>query len=211
MATSIINETTICNSALVKIGDKLILSTTDEVKAARLCAARIDFVRDIILTSYPWKNSLRREILAPDVETPVFQYDKQFTTPVNMLRLWLVTNDGGTPLEEFEQWEHEGGKILTNEDTLFIIYGQRLDDYIGVTQLMAETMAFYLAWDISYPITQDKNVRADLKVDFRDMARKAASVDAKQGPLRTLDATDWINSRVGPSGFDFSVFRFITP
>lgn len=56
--TSIVS---VCNRALSKIGDELIImSLDDETKPARYCKALYDDTRDFVLRSYPWRFALKR-------------------------------------------------------------------------------------------------------------------------------------------------------
>lgn len=69
MGNSTVSKLSICNSALMKIGEPPIPSIPEEDvpgdKAAHACKVRIDPVMDEVISAYPWTFALRSRALTP--------------------------------------------------------------------------------------------------------------------------------------------------
>ena len=74
------SEVEIINSAMNMIGASNIISRSEDSKAARVSNQRYDAIRDAVLRSHPWNCAVTRAALAPDVDTPAFDWKFQFTT-----------------------------------------------------------------------------------------------------------------------------------
>lgn len=186
MADSIVE---ICNSALIKVGADRIDDLSDNNKRARLCNEQYDKKRKALLLSHPWNFATKRVSLTPDVATPEFEFDVQFTLPADCLRVEK------TDLQILTPWKIEGRKLLCNEATVKIKYIFDETDTTQYTPTFDEALAFDIAKDIAYAITQS-NTRADsLKKDAKDALMNARSFDAQEGTVEQVEATDWTNSR----------------
>ena len=90
----------VCNRALSKIGDELIiLSLDDNTKPARYCKALYADTRDFVLRSYPWRFALKRYVLAPLRDKPLFGYEYQFPIPSDCLRVWKMEEN-----QPYQDW-----------------------------------------------------------------------------------------------------------
>lgn len=79
------SEVSIANLALQELGAKRITSLDDDTKNAKNIKAAYDDVRDQECRKYIWNFTTKREILAPDVDTPAFDFDLQFSWPSDCL------------------------------------------------------------------------------------------------------------------------------
>ena len=77
------SEVDIINSAMNMIGASNIISRGEDSKAARVTNQRFDYVRDAVQRSHPWNCTVTRRSLAPDSETPAFDWSYQFTLPTD--------------------------------------------------------------------------------------------------------------------------------
>ena len=84
------SETSICNSALTRIGAARITSLTDDSKQARACTASYALMRDEVLRSHPWNSAISRASVASLADAPAFGYDNQFQLPADCLRMLEV-------------------------------------------------------------------------------------------------------------------------
>ena len=110
-------EIDICNGALTKIGAEPINGFDDPKKTARKCKLRYDICRKATLRSHYWKCTKGRAQINAETQKPAFEWDNQFALPSDLIRLWLVTTQDGTPIRNYEL---EGGKLLTNQSTIYI-------------------------------------------------------------------------------------------
>lgn len=181
----------IANSALIKLGTSTILSFTDGTKEANLCNLRFEECRDIVLRLHPWNCAITRVQLAPLVTEPAFGFTVEFQLPTDLLRVLYVD-----PIENDIDYRIEGRKLLADVTTIDLVYVKKVTDPTEMDVLMAEALATYLAYDISYSLTQSAEMQTRMWDSFIKILASARSADAKEEPARELQADLWIQSRV---------------
>jgi hypothetical protein len=105
----------LCNSALIMLGQELIASMTDASEAARLCRNKWPEVRDAVLREAKWRCLVKRAQLARLSETPAFGFLYAYQLPTDcylVLGLSVAT----------AAWGIEGKALLTDETQAFITY-----------------------------------------------------------------------------------------
>ena len=80
-------ETSICNSALIKIGADRINSMTETNRRAQLCNEQYSKVRDEVLRSHPWNFAITRAEFSQLTTTPSFGYNYEYSIPSDCLRI----------------------------------------------------------------------------------------------------------------------------
>lgn len=201
MSNPIITDTSICNSALIKLGAERINSLSEDNKRARTCAEQYPKVRDALLRMHPWNFAVSRINLALiSGYTPAYEFEKAFQLPLDCLRV-LDTSLNYMPQIGEVKWAIEtdansGNKVLvTNESTVAIKYIRR----VAETQfdvLFAEVLALKLAYDMAYAITQSTTVTQLLFQEFKDKLSEARSFDAQEGSVPQVEANDWFLGRL---------------
>lgn len=185
-----VNQVSICNSALVKIGADPISSITQDTKSATICNRLFNYIRDEVLRAHPWNFAVKRTTLTPDSETPDSEYDYQYILPSDLLRVL------DTPSDDSLDWVVEGRKILTDQDTeLPIRYIYRHEDPSEWDSMFAETFAWRLAADLSYSLTQSLQLFDYCMKQYRSMLAEARSIDGMEGRIKILVADEWVNAR----------------
>lgn len=185
-----VNQVSICNSALAKIGAEPISSITEDTKAARIANRLFNYIRDEVMRAHPWNFALSRTTLTPDGTTPDSEYDYRYVIPNDCLRVL------STPDDDDLDWVVEGGYILTNQDTeLPIRYIFRNEDPSSWDSCFAEAFAWRLAADMSYAITQSLNLFEYCMAQYKAMLSEARSIDGSEGRIKALVADDWIRVR----------------
>jgi hypothetical protein len=178
----------IANSALTKLGAQLITALDEQTKEARLCAARIYDIRDLVLRMHPWNFATKRVTLSPQVTAPAFEYAYQYTLPTDCLRIIKVR-------PETEDYRSENGVILSNVNSLELIYIYRVSNATLIEPLCSEVISCYLAYDISYALIQTGSIQEQLYSLYEQKLRQAKSVDAKENPAQELEASLFLESR----------------
>lgn len=187
----------ICNSALVKIGAKTILALDENSKESRTCSVRYDPVRRLVLRSHPWNSAIKRVVLSPLSTAPVFGTTQQFQLPADCLRVLQVNY-----LDD-KYYRIEGRTIQVSADEVDLKYVYDLEDTGQMDALLSEAIAAYLAFDISYAITQDNAVQNAMFAAWQRISSKAKTVDGQEDSRMFLDASEWVDSRLS-SGLDES-------
>lgn len=189
MATSAVE---ICNSALVKIGAKRITALSENSPEARLCQEQYEKVRDDLLCSHPWNFAIKRVTLTATTNTPAFGYAYEFNVPSDCLR---VLNLGEYPEEVIIQWRREGDKILCDDSSVHLQYIAKETDVSKYPAYFVEVLAFRLAYDICYSITQSTTLKEMMRQDFLLAIRDARTFDAQESSVRQVYAKDFFNVR----------------
>ena len=182
----------IANSALIKIGAAPILSFDDATKEARLVKHRYIPGLRACLRSHIWNFALKRLSLAPTATTPAFKYTYEFALPADFVRA-LDVSDGD------QDYRMENGKILANTNELEFLYVYQNEETPTYDALFDEVLANYLAWDLSYALTQSMSVKRDCWEAYRESLRQARSVNAKEEIHEAMDAEYWDLARLSSS------------
>lgn len=178
------SDVQICSNALLLLGDETIASFDEATSRATIAANLWPTVRDAILRSHPWNCAMRRVALAPDTETPPFDWAYQFSLPGECVRVWTVGRDEDAPVS----WHVEGTKLLCDEDIAYVRYIERLSNAAAYDSLLVQAFTSGMAKAMAYPITKSMStVEAMAKLHEMDL-RKARTVDGQEGTGE--DSTD---------------------
>ena len=186
----------ICNSALNMLGGNTIISLTENSKNARLCNQRYEPVRDAVFREHPWNCLLKRVELAKDTVAPVFEYSNAYTLPADCLRVLQSENSN---LSNNERFRIEGRKLLSDEDTIKILYVAKITDTTEYDTSLIETLSARLAAELAYPITQSSGLMDRMFTLYQTKLKDARFVDATEGTAdddNRLQAGDFINARL---------------
>ena len=186
----------ICNGALNQLGATTILSLTEDSKNARLCNSRYTQVRDAVFRSHPWNCLQKRVELASSTTTPAWGYKFKFDLPGDCLRLLRI-------LDFDSNYQVEGRSILSNNETMKILYISRVEDPNQYDELLRETLSAALGSDIAYAITSNNTTSQNMLVTYQEKLKDARFVDSTEGQnIRqengmsdAVDAGTFINSR----------------
>lgn len=181
----------ICNSALMKIGANLIDSLTDGSKEANACTQRYIPSKRSVLRMHPWHCAIRRVVLSPLTSTPAFGYAYQFRVPADFVRVVIVNP------ETESDYKVEGQMILGDFTTLDLKYVSDVDESL-IDDLIAEAIACYLAWDISFFITQSNTTKDVMNKDLKMIISKAKLANAQELPTQEVEANYFLEQRLGP-------------
>ncbi len=186
----------ICNSALNMLGASTIIALTENSKNGRLCNQRYEPVRDAVFRSHPWNCLQKRVELALDTVSPVFEFSNAYTLPADCLRVLKSENSN---LSNNEKFRIEGKKLLTDEDTMKILYVAKITDTTEYDTLLIETLSARLAAEMCYPITQSSTLMDRMFSIYENKLKEARFTDATEGTADDdvrIQADDFINARL---------------
>lgn len=184
------SEVEICNSALIKVGSDRIISLTENNERARICNEQYPKLRDALLRSHPWNFAIARVSLADTGNTPLYEYSKEFQIPSDVLRIL------GTSLYEGDDFKIEGDKLLCNSSSVSIKYIKRITDVSKFPSDWTEALAYKIAADIAYKVTNSVNLSAQIEEKYILALKDARSFDAQEGSADRIFADEWLNSRI---------------
>jgi hypothetical protein len=181
----------IVNSALLKLGATRISSITQNTKSAIHMNAIWAQILDCVLRAHPWHFAKKRVTLVPNATTPPYEYDFTYDLPGDWIR----------PLEP----EHndcdfvvESNQILTNWNPLNIAYIFRNTDPSTWDACFCEAMAWRLANEAAYDLTQNTAVVGwTAKGYLAQLAEARAMNGVENNNFPALEADTWTDARKG--------------
>ena len=179
-------ETSICNSALIKIGADRINSLTETNKRAQLCSEQYSKVRDEVLRSHPWNFAITRASLTQLSDSPVYGYDYQFALPTDPYCLRVLAMEYEDYIFKVENFSTQGRVLLTDEETAKIIYIARITDTTLFDSLFVDTLITKLASDLAYPVTNSLKVQEQMYRLYQLKLSEARSIDGQEGFIDDL-------------------------
>ena len=184
------SETSICNSALTRIGAARITSLTDDSKQARACTASYALMRDEVLRSHPWNSAISRASVASLADAPAFGYDNQFQLPGDCLRI-LEVYDSRLP------WVVEGRRLLCDETSpVSIRYVRREEDPNQWDPLLQSAVASRLALELVEELTQSSTKRKHAMDEYRQVMGQARTADGREQSPMTFEEDEWVTVRL---------------
>jgi len=190
------SKTEIANRVLSKCGDRRVSNIeTDPSERAQVINSMYDFVRDALLTKYPWNFAIERKQLAADANAPAWGYSKKYKLPTDFLSLLYIKNH--------PDYRIEGGYILTDEGApIYIKYVKKITSEGLFDPLFSEAFACELAVECSERIN-GSNTKKQILAQQRDEAMKMAFMnDAIQDPPQRRMDDEWLLSRESSSVYD---------
>ena len=181
-------DVTICNEALTAIGEKVIVTLSDNSKAARLCTLKYANKRDYLLRKYIWNFATKRATLTPATGTPEYEYSTHFDLPDDCILLReLYPNT--------IKYSIEDNKILCDESTLCIKYTYRVTDTDKMDASFIETLSALLARELSIPLADNTNLSSQMDELYEVKLSEARFLGSIEKDVESIEANDWINSR----------------
>lgn len=174
------SKTAICNLALAHLGEARIESLDEDNLASRACSLHYGPTRDMVLRSHRWNFAQTRTVLSELADAPAFGWAHQYELPADCLRV-LEVNDSEFGDIISEEYIIEGRVILTDSDSVNLVYVKRIEDVSQFDALFVEAFALKLAIVLSETIRGTTGKTADLTQQY----------EAKTGPLaRRVDANE---------------------
>jgi hypothetical protein len=180
----------ICNIALIELGEDPIVDLAQNVKPAILCRARYDDVRRGVLRASLWSCNTAYAQLAASPTPPPFGWSQSYPLPADFLRMIKIWDNSDA------KWEVVGRNLYTNEGApLNVVYGTDLQDPSVMDPLLVQTIGYTLALDLCHPITNSNDIfdRVAKKMEGKlDIGRLTTS---QENSPREWDEDVWLRSR----------------
>lgn len=179
----------IFNLALLKLGDKRLLSPSDDNERGQ--ALRDAWLPQLRaeLRAHAWNFAIKRWTGSPDSEAPdTPDFDYQYTWPADCLRV--------LPGKDDTDWTIEGRKILTNTGpVLYLRYVRLVEDASLFDSLFVDALSCRLADTCCERITQSSAKRQLAKNDYMLAIREARRINAFEQIAQELPEDDWLAAR----------------
>lgn len=190
------SKAAIFNMALTLLGQEPI-SDPDSSDDARAIVLRqtYDICRQALLEEHLWNFALERTVLALDSTSPEFEYTNRFELPANCIRVVKMYD---TP----EQYKEEGNFVLSDTDSLNLIYVKNITDVTYFPALFTKVLAYDLAISCEYKITNNQNLQNSLIAQRQQALIKAKMVDAQKDQTNKSIKSGTSQARYKPYGTD---------
>jgi len=185
-----------CNSALNLLGASTIANLTDDTKNARLCNQRYEPVRNRVFRSHAWNCLHKRLQLAQNSTAPVVEYDHAYALPSDCLRVLKIHNGSTDSIASALDYKLEGRNIVTDIDTVFLIYIALDTDPNNYDTYLREAISHQLAADLCYAITNNAALANNYMSRADERLREARFIDATENSLDTVEANEFTNARL---------------
>jgi len=185
-----------CNSALNLLGASTISALTDDTKNARLCNQRYEPVRNRVFRSHAWNCLHKRVQLAQNSTAPVVEYDYAYLLPSDCLRVLKIHNGTTDSIATNLDYKIEGRNIVTDIDTIFLIYIALDTDPNNYDTYLRESISHQLAADLCYAITNNATLANNYMTRADERLREARFIDATENSLGTVEANEFTDARL---------------
>jgi len=185
-----------CNSALNLLGASTIANLTDDTKNARLCNQRYEPVRNRVFRSHAWNCLHKRVQLAQNSTAPIVEYDHAYALPSDCLRVLKIHNGTTDSIASDLNYKLEGRNIVTDIDTVFVIYIALDTDPNNYDTYLRESISHQLAADLCYAITNNATLANQYMTRADERLREARFIDATENSLGTIEASEFTNARL---------------
>ena len=185
-------DVTICNNALIMLGAQTINTLSDDSDRARTARSLYPSVMEATLRRHPWNCAVKRVALAPDTDTPPFDWAFQFTLPSDFLRV-LSVGEAGAEVE----FKVESGKLMCDENPANLRYIWRNDVPASWDPMLVRGMEIAMAAAMAYAVTQSATMRDSMRDELLRFMKEARAVDGQDDTPETLGDSPLLNSRWG--------------
>jgi hypothetical protein len=212
---SVNSKNDIMGIALVSLGQRSPTSPTEQTKASQFANDRYESVRDMVLAAGTWNCASTRASLTLLATAPAFGFSNQFTLPADFLRLIRFQDEDLINIQYRIEAKSNGDGtatrvLLTDEGTANIKYVFRLTEVAKMDELLKNAIAMKLAYQITLALKGSMQQVAFFKREYEETMSEAMFVDALQGPVETMQGTEWLNSRLTGSGEGFRSIENVT-
>lgn len=189
------SQTSICNLALIALGEDPITSLSDARKAAILCSALYDPTRRELLELQPWKFAKRQATLASSTVAPQFTYANAFPLPADFIRMYDEPEEDD-PEYEIMNVAGTGQVMMSNDDSPFqMLYVFDCQDPTAFSPLFVALLGNALAAKLAQPLIQSIDKENEMSGKVQASLDRASLSDSQQTSSREFDDDVWLKSR----------------
>jgi hypothetical protein len=184
------DSTTICNLALSKIGNQMIMSLDDPSIEARFCKLHYAPTLASLLRMHEWNWAVGMTQLAAMATPPEFDWDYSYQLPSDFARIQTLNSfKSNEPNCDFEII---GDKLMTDESTAYITYIKDVVDPNLFDPIFVEVLSLAIGAKLAKPLGGSMDIQQRLEGDFKQMLGEARRIDAVDNYPRHKPL--WINS-----------------
>lgn len=186
----------VANSALYDINVDPLTSFEDPSKAARVVKAKFQGVLDEVMGTNNWNCNRELTLMNYAQANELYGWKYAFTIPNDCLYVRAVAPLDSlnmlTPetLKRFTEYSmnqttsslymKKGNLIYANEPHMLLVYSKKIKDCTTLPSYIIKVITKYLAAEIAYALTQDRQIRADQLSFYNSALNTARAANAKE-------------------------------
>jgi hypothetical protein len=182
-----VSEVSIANQALTWLGQKPILSFSDQSTTAEWMVNNYEHIRNAVLEERMWTFATVRaksDSMEKDAWNNLFKH----AIPLNWLGVFRVYTEADTNMPD-KSWRLEGSSVLSRESTIYMWGLFRLEDTTKFSPMFVQALAARLAADACIPFTENAELQQDMWSLYAAKLEAAAARDGQQGANDKIKST----------------------
>ena len=192
-----ISEVSICNSALIKLGNERISALSENNARARLCNEQYPKLRNEVLVSAHWNFAITRVELAKLSTAPEFGFTTQFQLPSDCLRVIDTNLSKSIDVnDDTMDWAVEGRLLLCNSSSIKIRYIKEVTDTSVFSPQFADALSYRIAAELAYGLKLSNTLMEQMEARYDRAIKNARSYDAQEGSPQRIMRDSFILSRI---------------
>jgi hypothetical protein len=193
MATTT-TEVGLVNNALLLLGEKTITALDDSDHRAEVANQLYEDVRDEVTRAHNWNCAMVTETLdSPEDTGPDWGYDNKFDlTALDPVCIRVVRTENLN-----DEWNVEGGYLLSDDSEVNIKYLRQMDGDAGVAlmdPLMRKAVAAKLAYEMALRLSASEERLANVARVYEDAIGEATHADAIEMSPHSVTASVFIDA-----------------
>lgn len=173
----------LCSKALLKIGASSITSFEEGTAEGEVAANLYPYIRDGLLSSYPWSFAVSQIQLGRLETAPIADYQYAYLLPSDFLRIISAGNQGRGQGIEYRIVED---KLHTDMPSVNLTYIYRPDESI-FPAYFCEALINKLAFEFCIPLTESSTRAEFLNKIAEESITKARLIDSQQATPRCFE------------------------
>jgi hypothetical protein len=192
------SDVEIANRALSKIGDRSIVSLTEDSNSARAINECYVVARQNEIRRHPWHFAKKRALLAASVTTPAFDFAYAFALPADCLRVLMPHPESESVQYDGRiDWKIEGRNILSNQaGPLKVTYLADIADPEQFDAAFVDAFAARLAAEVAMRLTGSAEKKRMAMEEYRMALLEARRVNAFEQFSIERPMGDWEIARL---------------
>lgn len=177
----------ICNNALMLIGGNGDMTGfTDDTREAEVCRRVYDTAKYGLLTSYPWRFSIKRATLTLSADAPLYEWQHKHLMPPDCLRVISI--------EDAIPFDIEGDYLLSNSTVMRAKYQIDMIESEW-PEYFVEVLVYKLAVIFATAIAEDAEKAALFRRELADISQRAKAIDGGQRTNVMIPTSKLLNVR----------------
>jgi hypothetical protein len=202
-----LTDVEICANALVRLGAQPIQSFSDGTDVATFCETIYNQKKKYLLSSYPWRFSMKYLQLSRDSAAPTAQWSYQYTMPADRIQSGMpaVYTSSDVGAGSIRSFEIIGNKLMTDETEIWVQYQYDVDESLW-PEYFTELMIMVMKVELAQLVTDNTQLYQETKLEvygtpseggFGGLVNITRNLDSRDNP--TIYITDFtlVNARFG--------------